>query len=438
MSVFVRLSALFLVTILLQPAWAAEQVQTAGSQGHLVIDDEALDGYLYVVSGIHDEIYFRPGFCETGSVDGLVVQYVPTASPSWKDYVPVARSALVVSQYWDKDNCASRKTLNVKLRLVYGGVEHTQFTATISNADKISAPQVTQLISPPEPTPFSEALSRLRMENFMPRLPEDWVPGSPPGLSSQADPRYEHALFVEGLAAKPGPYEWTEDSTRLFQMASNLGHRGATEQLLEQVDFTSTVSRVFYNLSQGNAPIDNDMRNVMATHGALFETAVAQRIGKYVTLQERFAEYNYSVADGVIELNEGATPNHYELTAALNTMAGDVLNPTSKAYIAVLGLPAETGWQCDGTWCSAIGGLAKVRMLARSKDLDCTLSGDSTARCAFNLIHVMRGHDAMQGTAQQEAFDLVMQPARAVPRRASVDLVRQNGGWSIVSLIELE
>jgi hypothetical protein len=206
---------------------------------------------------------------------------------------------------------------------------------------------------------------------------------------------------------------------------------------LNHADFRNVLPRVFYNLSQGNPPIDEEIAGLIASHGALYQTAIDQRIGYYMYLDAALAEYNFDITDGVIALNENAPPNHYDLTNALNAANRDRLNPASAAYVALMDLPRETGWVCDGTWCEAMGGVARMRFLAQYGTVDCTLSDTDQARCQFGLVPVFRTHQMLDGTAQQRLFGAMMAPQRATAIPATADLVRTADGWEIVGSIDL-
>lgn len=400
-------------------------------------DPALLDGYVHVSSSRAGESFIRPGFCDTGVADILVVQYQLEASPEWGAYVGRTRSTLKETSRWRDENCAGDRTLNVAVRLVFDGVEHGRFTARITDANRISDPVFEALAPPPEETAFSRAIEGTRFADFRIFLPRDWIPGNPPGLTSQADARFAHALYVEGLAAKPHIYTWTDESLQLFQTASALGHRGATEELLNHADFRNVLPRVFYNLSQGNPPIDEEIAGLIASHGALYQTAIDQRIGYYMYLDAALAEYDFDITDGMITLNENAPPNHYDLTNALNAANRDGLNPASAAYVALMGLSRETGWVCDGTWCEAMGGLARMRFLVQYGTADCTLNDNDHARCQFGLVPVFRTHQMLEGTAQQRSFSWMMAPQRARAIPATADLVRTADGWKIVGSIDL-
>ncbi|MEM6466834.1 MAG: hypothetical protein AAF679_10060 [Pseudomonadota bacterium] len=357
---------------------------------------------LFVQGSPVHEAYVAPLTCDqlrqNGQVSFWMSYFGSPSDLSETYYVGLTRGALTSLSYWRDLSCVNRTPLTVRTEMTIEGETVGVFTVKTSNGGSSLS---------------GAALNAGQMP------------------ASGGTPPPGHETYTEALAQWLTDYTWTEDRLALLDQASTAGHPDATLKLTEETGLGEAMGRVFYNIQQGNGPLDGGVAQVVAQNEALLARAIDMRIGAITQRVAALKALGFDIAPGSLSRPDDAPPFGDEIETALNRALQNVNQPISRAMMGAMNLPPEAGWICDGTWCEVMGGAAMVRFDVPGAP-NCGPVRNNSTTCRFGFDYVVRGPAALEGSAQNRLFSGLMRLAND-QREGQADLVRRNGQWQLAA-----
>lgn len=221
------------------------------------------------------------------------------------------------------------------------------------------------------------------------------------------------------------------EGERLFELASSLGHAGATLELAESVGLTSRLYDYAIALEHGEVGMPNAVASVWRESGHLMATALSQKIGHLIELKHRIEQKGGLVSGTRLGLNPNAPPTGTGMENAINRAMAQQFNSRSDAFSALTLFPRNLAWQCDEHWCAAMGGLVKMRINTRAP-YQCQPVVNGATACEFAVKFLVRAADWIkQGGHPGEAILQGIVGVNTAGLRARANFVQQNGRWQI-------
>ncbi|MFK8020405.1 MAG: hypothetical protein AB8B86_11585 [Pseudomonadales bacterium] len=221
--------------------------------------------------------------------------------------------------------------------------------------------------------------------------------------------------------------------TPLYELASSMGHGGATQELIEITGLYDALYSYSYSLYKGNTNMPSEVAKQWQANGHLVPIASSQNIGKVLEMKASIEGLGGIVSGNVLGFDKNTPPKQHVIEIAINRTLAAQTNLKNNLFSAATLFPRNLLWNCDDDWCSAMSGLVRLRLLARPP-LNCSPVVGHSSECEFTLKFLQRGADWMRSDNHPgEAILQSVVDINTAGTRAKANFVQVAGGWQVDS-----